>query len=69
MTSKMRLTMERGADFWNDSCALNELGEAVASPVARARGGGAAGASVVKTGQSDGAVTSSRAGRVSHPSR
>ena len=27
--SKMRLTLERGADFWNDSCALNELGEAV----------------------------------------
>ena len=28
-TTKMRLTLERGADFWNDSCALNELGEAV----------------------------------------
>ena len=27
--TKMRLTLERGADFWNDSCALNELGEAV----------------------------------------
>jgi transaldolase len=27
--TKMRLTTERGADFWNDSCALNELGEAV----------------------------------------
>jgi transaldolase len=27
--SKMRLTMERGADFWNDSCSLTELGEAV----------------------------------------
>ena len=27
--SKMRATLERGADFWNDSCALNELGEAV----------------------------------------
>jgi transaldolase len=29
--TKMRLTTERGADFWNDSCALNELGEAVAN--------------------------------------
>jgi transaldolase len=27
--TKMRLTTERGADFWNDSCALNELEEAV----------------------------------------
>jgi transaldolase len=27
--TKMRLTTARGADFWNDSCALNELGEAV----------------------------------------
>jgi len=27
--TKMRLTTERGADFWNDSCALHELGEAV----------------------------------------
>ncbi|MFH1265592.1 MAG: transaldolase family protein [Planctomycetota bacterium] len=27
--SKMRLTGELGADFWNDSCALGELGEAV----------------------------------------
>ncbi len=27
--TKMRLTTERGADFWNDSCALNELSEAV----------------------------------------
>ena len=29
--SKMRLTLERGADFWNDSCSLSELGEAVES--------------------------------------
>jgi transaldolase len=29
VTSKMRRTSELGADFWNDSCALNELGEAV----------------------------------------
>lgn len=28
---KMRLTTERGADFWNDSCAPNELAEAVAA--------------------------------------
>jgi transaldolase len=27
--SKMRLTTELGADFWNDSCAPNELREAV----------------------------------------
>ncbi len=27
--TKMRLTTERGADFWNDSCSLHELGEAV----------------------------------------
>jgi transaldolase len=27
--TKMRLTTELGADFWNDSCAPNELGEAV----------------------------------------
>ena len=27
--TKMRLTTERGADFWNDSCAENELKEAV----------------------------------------
>lgn len=27
--SKMRLTTERGADFWNDSCAVPELSEAV----------------------------------------
>ena len=29
LATKMRLTLERGADFWNDSCALDELGEAV----------------------------------------
>jgi transaldolase len=29
--TKMRLTTERGADFWNDSCALHELAEAVAN--------------------------------------
>ncbi len=28
--TRMRLTTELGADFWNDSCALNELSEAVA---------------------------------------
>src|SRR3989442_16043811 len=28
--TKMWLTTELGADFWNDSCALNELSEAVA---------------------------------------
>ena len=28
-TTRMRLTTELGADFWNDSCALNELREAV----------------------------------------
>jgi len=28
--TRMRLTTELGADFWNDSCALNELAEAVA---------------------------------------
>ncbi|MFH1618433.1 MAG: transaldolase family protein [bacterium] len=27
--SKMQLTTKLGADFWNDSCALNELNEAV----------------------------------------
>jgi len=31
MNSKMQLTTELGADFWNDSCALHELGEAVAN--------------------------------------
>jgi transaldolase len=29
-TSRMRLTIERGAEFWNDSCALHELRDAVA---------------------------------------
>ncbi|MEE8425554.1 MAG: transaldolase family protein [Elusimicrobiota bacterium] len=29
--SKMELTSSLGADFWNDSCALGELGEAVAN--------------------------------------
>ena len=28
-TSRMRLTAELGAQFWNDSCAPNELAEAV----------------------------------------
>ena len=28
--SRMRLTIERGAEFWNDSCALHELRDAVA---------------------------------------
>src|SRR3989442_884433 len=28
--TRMRLTTALGADFWNDSCALNELAEAVA---------------------------------------
>lgn len=28
-SSKMRLTQELGAEFWNDSCALDELSEAV----------------------------------------
>ena len=27
--TRMRLTSEKGADFWNDSCAANELQEAV----------------------------------------
>src|SRR5262245_40345120 len=27
--TRMRLTTERGTDFWNDSCALDELREAV----------------------------------------
>lgn len=27
--TRMRSTVEQGADFWNDSCAANELGEAV----------------------------------------
>jgi transaldolase len=27
--TKMRLTTQRGADFWNDSCAASELAEAV----------------------------------------
>lgn len=30
-TSKMGLTVERGTDFWNDSCAPSELSEAVAA--------------------------------------
>jgi len=29
VTGKMRRTAELGADFWNDSCALGELGQAV----------------------------------------
>ena len=28
-TSRMRLTIERGAEFWNDSCSLTELQDAV----------------------------------------
>src|SRR5258708_6804206 len=29
--TKMQLTAELGTDFWNDSCSLNELSEAVAN--------------------------------------